>query len=64
MPYTEINGINIHYEVRGSGAPLSMMEECLEGCRYHDVPVADQTPDRVRQWIIEFLESHSPVAAA
>lgn len=25
MPYSEINGINIHYEVRGSGAPLLMM---------------------------------------
>ena len=25
MPYAEINGINIRYEVRGSGAPLLMM---------------------------------------
>ena len=25
MPYSEINGINIRYEVRGSGAPLLMM---------------------------------------
>ncbi len=38
------------------------LQECLDGCQYHDVPVAEQTPDRVRQWIIEFLESHVPVA--
>lgn len=25
MPYAELNGINIHYEVRGSGLPLLMM---------------------------------------
>ena len=25
MPYAELNGINIHYEVRGSGPPLLMM---------------------------------------
>ena len=25
MPYTEIHGINIHYEVRGSGPPILMM---------------------------------------
>ena len=25
MPYGLINGLNIHYEVRGSGAPLLMM---------------------------------------
>ena len=39
------------------------LQECLEGSVYHDVPVEEQTPDRVRQWIIEFLESHVPVAA-
>jgi pimeloyl-ACP methyl ester carboxylesterase len=38
------------------------LQECLAGCQYHDVPVEDQTPDRVRQWIIEFLESHATVA--
>ena len=40
------------------------LQECLDGCRYHDVPIDEQTPDRVRQWIFEFLESHAPVAAA
>ena len=25
MPYAEINGINIHYEVSGSGPPLLLM---------------------------------------
>ena len=39
------------------------LQECLEGSVYHDVPVEEQTPDRVRQWIIEFLESHATVAA-
>jgi hypothetical protein len=39
------------------------LQECLEGSVYHDVPVEEQTADRVRQWIIEFLESHVPVPA-
>ena len=39
------------------------LQECLEGSLYHDVPVDEQTPDRVRQWIIEFIESHVTVAA-
>ena len=39
------------------------LQECLEGSTYHDVPVEEQTADRVRQWIIEFMESHIPVAA-
>ena len=39
------------------------LQECLESSKYHDVPVDEQTPDRVRQWIIEFLESHATVAA-
>ena len=37
------------------------LEECLEGSLYHDVPVAEQTPDRVRQWICEFLATHARV---
>ena len=40
------------------------LQECLEGSVYHDVPLKGQTPDVVRRWIIEFLESNSPVAAA
>ena len=39
------------------------LQECLVGSVYHDVPVEEQTPDQVRQWIIEFLESHDAVAA-
>ncbi len=38
------------------------LQECLDGSQYHDVSVEEQKPDRVRQWIIEFLESHAPVA--
>lgn len=39
------------------------LQECLEGSLYHDVPVEQQTPDAVRQWIIEFLESNAVVEA-
>ncbi len=39
------------------------LQECLEGSVYHDVPPEEQTVDRVRQWIIEFLESNIPVTA-
>ena len=39
------------------------LQECLEGSVYHDVPVERQTPDAVRQWIIEFLESNAVVEA-
>ncbi len=39
------------------------LQECLEGSQYHDVPVEEQSPERVRQWIIEFMESHASVAA-
>ena len=38
------------------------LQECLEGSVYHDVPVEQQTPDTVRQWIIEFMESNAVVA--
>ena len=40
------------------------LQECLEGSIYHDVPLQEQTPDAVRRWIIEFMESNSPVVAA
>ena len=39
------------------------LQECLVGSVYHDVPVDEQTPDRVRQWIIEFIETHASVTA-
>ena len=39
------------------------LQECLEGSVYHDVPLEGQTPDAVKRWIIEFLESYSPVVA-
>ena len=40
------------------------LQECLEGSLYHDVSVEQQTPDAVRQWIIEFLESNAVVGSA
>ena len=40
------------------------LQECLEGSLYHDVPAQDQTPDAVRQWIVEFIESNAFVQAA
>ena len=40
------------------------LQECLQGSLYHDVPVAEQTPDAVRRWIIEFIESNAVVEAA
>ena len=40
------------------------LQECLEGSVYHDVPAERQTPDAVRQWIIEFMESNAVVGAA
>ncbi len=39
------------------------LQECLEGAVYQDVPVEQQTPDAVRQWIIEFMESNAAVGA-
>lgn len=40
------------------------LQECLDGSVYHDVPLEQQTPDAVRQWIIEFIESNAEVEAA
>ena len=40
------------------------LEECLAGSIYHDVPVSEQSPERVRDWIVEFLGAHSQVAVA
>ena len=40
------------------------LQECLAGSVYHDVPVEQQTPDAVRRWIIEFIESNATVGAA
>ena len=37
------------------------LQECLDGSVYHDLPPSEQTPERVRQWISEFLAAHSPV---
>ena len=39
------------------------LQECLEGSVYHDVPLEQQTPDALRQWIIEFMESNAVVEA-
>ena len=40
------------------------LQECLDSSVYHDVPPAEQTADRVRGWIMEFLGSHARVPAA
>ena len=40
------------------------LQECLDGSVYRDVPPEQQTPDAVRQWIIEFVESNAPVGTA
>ena len=37
------------------------LQECLTDPVYHDVHPSEQTPERVRQWIVEFLESHAVV---
>lgn len=37
------------------------LQECLADSVYHDTPVAGQTPDKVRQWILEFLGAHAGV---
>ena len=34
------------------------LEECLPDVDYKDYPVLEQTPERVREWILEFLEAH------
>ena len=36
-------------------------QECLTDPVYHDVHPSEQTPDKVRQWIVEFLETHAAV---
>ena len=36
------------------------LQECLEGAVYHDVPPEEQTADRVRQWITDFLDANAP----
>lgn len=35
------------------------LQECLAGSVYHDTPAAEQTPDKVRRWILEFLGAHA-----
>ncbi len=40
------------------------LQECLDGSVYHDVPLEEQTPEAVRQWIVEFMESNAVVDAA
>ena len=40
------------------------LEECLSEVEYHDVPVAEQTPDRVREWILGFLDAYVGVAVS
>ena len=39
------------------------LEECLPQAKYHDIPLDEQTPDRVREWILDFLDAHAASAA-
>ena len=40
------------------------LQECLEGSVYQDVPASEQSPEDVRQWIIEVLAAHAGVPTA
>jgi len=46
MPYAELHGSNIHYEIQGQ-----------QSCQYHDAPLGGPTLDRVSQ---ESPSSSSP----
>ncbi len=35
------------------------LQECLDGSIYHNVPLDEQTPDKVRGWIVDFLRANS-----
>ena len=37
------------------------LQECLDQSVYHDVPASEQTPYKVRTWIMEFLASHAEI---
>ena len=40
------------------------LQECLPQTVYHDVPVAEQTPDRVRKMILDFMDAHVGAAVS
>ena len=40
------------------------LQECFDGPVYHDVHAPEQSPDDVRQWILQFLGANAPVTAA
>ncbi len=40
------------------------LRECIEGSVYHDGPVEGQTPDRIRGWVLDFLDEHSAAQAS
>ncbi|MCH8349382.1 MAG: hypothetical protein IIB29_03930 [Chloroflexi bacterium] len=40
------------------------LQECLDGSVYHDVHASEQSPNDVRQWILQFLGANAPVTAA
>jgi len=40
------------------------LEECLVDSVYHDIHPQEQSPDRVREWILEFLGTHAGITVA
>jgi len=48
----------------GAAHATRYLQECLDGSVYHDVPASEQSPDDVRQWILQFLGSNAPAATA
>ena len=40
-----------------SASAVWYVQDSFGGTKYHDVPVADKTPDRVREWTLKLLET-------
>ena len=47
-----------------ASSPARYLQECLDGLVYHEVHASEQSPDDVRQWILQFLGANAPVTAA
>ena len=39
------------------------LQECLQDSRYHNMAVEEQTPDRVREWILDFMDTRVGAAS-
>ena len=71
MPFAEIKLLALRTPsviVPGTDAAhatsaVRYLQVCLDGAVYrdilHDVPVEEQTPDRVREWVAGFLAAHT-----